>query len=140
MGLLKIFLNNRKIPDITQLFHNNKFVTDFKEKAELVNSFFAKQYSLIKNESKLPPWLHFLTDKSLSMVKFVNNDILKIIQNLNPNKAHGYDKISIRLLRLCGDSLCRHLELIFNNCLANWIFPSDWKRGNIVAFHKKNDK
>ena len=119
MGLLKIFLNNRKIPDITQLFHNNKFVTDFKEKAELFNSFFAKQCSLIKSGSKLPPRLHFLTDKRLSMVKFVNNDILKIIQNLNPNKAHGYDKISIRLLRLCGDSLCRHLELIFNNCLAN---------------------
>ena len=119
MGLLKIFLNNRKIPDITQLFHNNKFVTDFKEKAELVNSFFAKQYSLIKNESKLPPRLNFLTDNSLSMVKFVNNDISKIIQNLNPNKAHGYGKISIRLLRLCGDSLCRPLELRFNDCLAN---------------------
>ena len=78
-ALLKIFLNNRKIPVIPPLFHNNKFVTDFKEKAELFNSFFAKQCSLIKNESKLPSRLHFLTDKRLSMVKFVNNDILKIV-------------------------------------------------------------
>ena len=31
--LLKIFLNDRKIPVIPPLFHNNKFVTDFKEKA-----------------------------------------------------------------------------------------------------------
>ena len=85
-ALLKIFLNNRKIPVIPPLFHNNKFITDFKEKAELFNSFFAKQCSLIKNESKLPPRLHFLTDKRLSMVKFVNNDILKIIQNLNQTK------------------------------------------------------
>ena len=88
---------------IPPLFHNSKFITDFKEKAELFNSFFAKQCSLIKNESKLPPRLHFLTDKRLSMVKFVNNDILKIIQNLNPNKAHGHDKISIRMLKLCDD-------------------------------------
>ena len=101
--LLKIFLNNRKIRVIPPLFHNSKFITDFKEKAELFNSFFAKQCSLIKNESKLPPRLHFLTDKRLSMVKFVNNDILKIIQNLNPNKAHGHDKISIRMLKLCDD-------------------------------------
>ena len=84
-ALLKFFLNNRKIPVIPPLFHNNKFVTDFKEKAELFNSFFAKQCSLIKNESKLPPRLHFLTDKRLSTAKFVNNDILKIIQILNPN-------------------------------------------------------
>ena len=126
-ALLKIFLNNRKIPVIPPLFHNNKFVTDFKEKAELFNSFFAKQCSLIKNGSKLPPRLHFLTDKRLSTVKFVSNDILKIIQNLNPNKTHGHDKISIRMLKLCGDSLCRPLELIFSDCLTNGIFPSNWK-------------
>ena len=37
--ILKIFLNNKKIPFITPLFHENKFVTDFKEKAELFNHF-----------------------------------------------------------------------------------------------------
>ena len=134
--LLKIFLNNRKIPVIPPLFHNNKFVTDFKEKTEL----FRKAMLLDQNESKLPPRLHFLTEKRLSMVKFVNNDKVKIIQNLNPNKAHRHDKISIRMLNLCGDSLRRPLELIFKDCLANGIFPSDWKKGNIVPVHKKNDK
>ena len=138
--LLKNFLSNRKIPVFPPLFHNNKFVTDFKQKAELFNSFFAKQCSLIKNDSKLSPRLHFLTDKRLSTVKFVNNDILKIIQNLNPNKAHGYDKISIRMLKICVNSLCMPLELIFNDCLANGIYPSDWKKGNIVPLHKKNGK
>ena len=48
-ALLKIVLNNRKIPVIPPLFHKNKFVTDFKVKAELVNSFFAKQCPVIKN-------------------------------------------------------------------------------------------
>ena len=44
------------------------------------------------------------------------------------------------MLKICGDSLCRPLELIFNDCLANGIFPSDWNKGNIVPVHKKNDK
>ena len=57
--LLEIFLNNRKIPVIPTLFLNNKFITDFKEKAELFNFF------LIKNESKLPLRLQFLTEKRL---------------------------------------------------------------------------
>ena len=41
---------------------------------------------------------------------------------------------------LIDDSLCRPLELIFNDCLVNGIFPSVWKKGNIVPVHKKSDK
>ena len=110
-ALLKFFLNNRKIPVIPPFLHNNKFVTDFKEKAELSNSFFAKQCSLIKNDSKLPPRLCFLTDKRLSSIKFVDTDILKIIRNFNPNKAHGHDERSIRMLKIYDNSICRPLEL-----------------------------
>ena len=39
---LNIFLNNRKIPVIPPLFHNNKFVTDFKGKAEFFLFLFCK--------------------------------------------------------------------------------------------------
>ena len=44
------------------------------------------------------------------------------------------------MLKICENSICRPLELIFNDCLANGIFPSDWKKGNIVPVYKKNDK
>ena len=40
-SLLKIFLNNKKFPLIPPLFHENCFITDFKEKTELFNSFFS---------------------------------------------------------------------------------------------------
>ena len=36
-SILKTFLNNKKIPCIPPFFHENKFVTDFKEKVELFN-------------------------------------------------------------------------------------------------------
>ena len=48
-SLLRRFLKNRKIPLIPPLFHENKFVADFKEKGELFNSHFATQCSLLRN-------------------------------------------------------------------------------------------
>ena len=48
-SLLRRFLKNRKIPLIPPLFHENKFVADFKEKGELFNSYFATQCSLLRN-------------------------------------------------------------------------------------------
>ena len=43
------------------------------------------------------------------------------------------------MLKICEKLTCRSLELIFNDCLANGIFPSDWKKGTIVPVHKRND-
>ena len=139
-SLLNRFLNNKKIPLIPPLFHENKFVADFKEKAELFNSVFAKQCSLIKNSSKLPSHLHYLTDNHLSSVRFSQDDIAKIIQNLDPNKAHGHDNISIRMLKICGPSIYKPLEMIFKQCIEAGFFPSEWKKVNIVPIHKKGDK
>ena len=39
-SILKCFLNNKKITLIPPLFYKNCFITNFKEKAELFNSFF----------------------------------------------------------------------------------------------------
>ena len=88
-------------------------MTDFKEKAELFNAFFRKQCSLIKNSSKLPLHFHYLSDNRLSSVIFSQEDIAKIIQNVYQNKAHGHDNISIRVLKICGSSIYRPLEMIF---------------------------
>ena len=100
--LLRCLLNNKKIPLIAPLFHENKFATDFKEKAELFNSHFVIQCSLLSNSSKLSPHIKYLTDNRLSFVSFSHDKTAKVIQNLNPNKAHGHDNISIRMVKLCG--------------------------------------
>ena len=39
-SILKLFLNNKKIPCIPPIYHNN-YVTDFKEKAQTLNNFFS---------------------------------------------------------------------------------------------------
>ena len=105
--LLKTFLNNKKIPLILPLYHQGNFVTNFKIKA----SFFTSQCSLIKNDSKLPSHLNYKTDNHLLTVNFSIGDIAETLQNLDPNKVHGHDKISVRVLQLCGNSICKPLEL-----------------------------
>ena len=68
--MLKYFLNNKKVRVIPPLFHENEFATNFKKKAELFNSFFARQCSLIINNTKLPSRLYYFTKKPLSTIKF----------------------------------------------------------------------
>ena len=81
-----------------------------------------------------------MTHNRLSSVRFCQDDITKIIQKLDPNKAHGYYKISIHILKICGSSIYKHLELVFKQCNETGVFPSEWKNGNIVPIHKKGDK
>ena len=76
----------------------------------------------------------------MSSVTFSEDDIEKLIQNLDPNKAHGHDQISIRMLKLCNNSICKPLKIIFNGCLETSTFPNDWKKGNVVPIFKKDDK
>ena len=111
-SILKALLNNKKIPCIPPLFHEGKYVTDFKKKAELFNSFFGKQCSIIQNSSKLPLTLNKKTNNSISSITFNRNDIATIIRSLDPNKAHGYNMISIRMLKICDKSIFTNLPIL----------------------------
>ena len=110
---------------------------DFKEKAELFNDFFTMQCYFVNSNSKLPMILTKKTCKLHSTAEFSTNDILKIIRNLNPNKAHGHDIISIQMLKICDESICKPLRIIFRSCLENGKFPSEWKKANVVPIFKK---
>ena len=96
---LKMILNNKKIPCIPSLGHQNKYATDFKEKAEIFSSFFTEQCSLINNCIKLPSTFLKRTDKFISSISFSSNHITGIIRDLDPNKAYGHDMMSIRMLK-----------------------------------------
>ena len=136
---MKTVLNNKKIPCISPIYHNNNYITDFKKKAQIFNNFFAKQCTLVENSSKLPTDSSKRTNNLLSTISFTKDDIANIIKNLNPNKAHGFDMISIRMLKICGDSILKPLELIFKSCIESGKFPIEWKKAN-VPVHRNNNK
>ena len=47
---------------------------------------------------------------------------------------------SICMLKLCGESICKPLNLVFKSCLETGRFPSDWKKANVALVFKKGDK
>ena len=136
-SILKCFLTGKNVPCILPIFHENRFITDFREKVELFNSFFPNQCSLIRNRGVLPTDYEFFTVKSLSNIIFTDNDIRKIISSLDPNKAHGHDMISIRMLNIYGDSIYKPLGPIFRACLEHAVFPQNWKKADVVPIHEK---
>ena len=132
-------LNNNKIPCISTLLQDNKYVTDFKKKSELLNLFFAKQCSEIGNSSEIS--LNILKknpDKPISANNFSCDDIATLIKDLDPNKTYGHDMISIRMLKLCGKSICKSLDSFFQSCMKQGKFPTEWKK--CCSCHKKGDK
>ena len=44
------------------------------------------------------------------------------------------------MLKICGDSICVPLWMIFKQGLLPGVFPSEWEKGNIVLIHKKGGK
>ena len=71
-----------------------------KEKAEKFNNFFADQCSILRKKSDLLATISKKTRESLTTIGFSNNDILKIIRNLDPKKDHSHDIISIRIVKI----------------------------------------
>ena len=80
------------------------------------------------------------TDKSLSAIYFSEEDILKIIISVKPNKTHGHDNISTPLIKLCDKEICKPLHIIFVSCMEEGIFPLLWKMANVVPGIKEKIK
>ena len=75
----------------------------------------------------MPP-LYLRTDKQLRNLSINENDISTIISNLDPNKSHGWDNLSVRKIKLCDDSLIYPLKCIFEGALQEGKYPDCWKK------------
>ena len=91
--LIKMFLNNKKIYLISPLYYNNRFMTDYKEKAELFNVFFI----FLNNAPSFPSIVHFLV---ISILILKNAYI----------QSHFQSKLLVRLFKTL--ILIKHMVMI----------------------------
>lgn len=65
----------------------------------------------------------------------VPDDIVRTMHSIKSN-AKGVDSISITFLNYCLPVIVNVIEHIFNFCLQNGIFPSLWKKANVLPIPK----
>ena len=136
-SIMKTFFNGKKVSVIPHLLFNGAFATDFQEKSNIFNSFFANQCTLVSNNSVLPSEYTYMTKEHIQSITFTESDVIKIIRDLDVNKAHGHDNISIRMIKLCTYSVAHPLTLIFQNPMVAGTFATQWKKAILFQSVRK---
>ena len=94
------------------------------------------QIKILIDPSKQNRRILYRTNTSLAKIIFTTDNIANIIKNLDSNKFHGDNNVSVRMLNLCDASIYKPFRTYLNNCK----FPEVWKKANVVAKLKKCHK
>ena len=123
---------------------NGGFISDFHTKAYHFKKFFSQQCTA--TFSSMPPSARLVTNNIQTMTNIDKQLILKLISNLNPNKAHCHHGLSIRMYQKSSSFISKPLiSIIFrywpktrrepqkgNNQILNIYWPV-----NLLLFYGK---
>ena len=73
-------------------------------------------------------------------IAITEEEVNKLLKDLQVNKSAGPDQINPRVLYECADVLSKPLTVLFNKSLTSGIVPKDWKMAHICPIHKKDEK
>ena len=127
---------------INKLIFDEQSVTDPKQIANALNDHFCTIGERLSN--KLPDYGNeyqkYITcniGDSFAILPVDDNDILREIRNLSPNKAPGYDNIGSKIIKLDPMSFCYPLKKIFNKLIETGRYPDGMKLAKVVPIFKK---
>ena len=138
-NILNKLIDKKKFTNIPPILENGLFVTNLEGKANLFNDYFVEQCNAIATGSTLPAF----RPRCPALLQGVHVDrekTLNIIRCLDTKKAHGCDDISISMIKICDSAIAEPLCLIFEKCLETGVYPTLWKRANIIPVHMKNSR
>lgn len=79
----------------------------------------------------------FLTTLRLRRISV--EETVKVIEKIEIGKSSAVDRLSARLLKDALSVLPIHLAFLFNLSLDTGIFPSSWKRANVILIPKEGE-
>ena len=136
-SIIKIFLNNKKIPCIPPLLQEFMYYMINSSQILKKRPKYLTVYKTMFSHSNLPSVPLKNAHKLLSTIHFTNDNILKVFKNLDSNKAHGHDMINLQIMNICDASICKPLILIFGSCLEIAKFLTESEKTDVVPAHKK---
>ena len=113
-------------------------VTDLVARANVFNACFAKKFSA-PHAGPLPE-PPVLNAPGLSTFVVPPGRVAQLLRELSPHKACGPDGLSARIMHECADELAIPLEIICNLSVRSGVFPTIWKRANVIPVYKKGSK
>ena len=78
--------------------------------------------------------------ETIYSIKISPEGVLKLMQNININKATGPDDIPGKLLQICASELYIPFSILFQKSIDSGTVPDEWKPAHIFPLFKKGDR
>ena len=112
--------------------------TEVVARANTFNACFSKKFS-DPHVGPLPE-PPALDAPGLTTFEIPRGRVAQLLRDLSPHKACGPDGLSARIIRECSEELAVPLEMICRLSVRSGVFPSAWKRANVIPVFKKGSK
>ena len=80
-----------------------------------------------------------LCDELLDFKAITSEDVRNVIMAMPSNKAPGYDKISVFVIKDCLSYILTALTALIKSSFSNSVFPKAWKKSELVPHIKDDD-
>ena len=110
-------------------------VKDTVARANCFNECFARKFSAPFTGAL--PDAPVLNTPGLSRFYVPPGRVAQLLRELSPHKACGPDGLSARILHECAKEFAITLDIICPLSVRSGVFPSTWKRSNVIPVFKK---
>lgn len=113
-------------------------VVDAQLKANVFNQYFSSVYT-VEDLNSVPLYEAREGDK-ISSVEVTEEEVIKLLKNLQPDKSPGPDSIHPRILKECATQIAGPLTTLFHTSLREGKIPEAWKEANVSPIFKKGSR
>ena len=144
-GINQLLGRQPKRTQINNIELNGTTYTDPPDVANALNTHFTEigpklSSKISKSDANFTTYLPARPKSSFCLRATTAEEVYKLIQKMQCNKASGTDNISARLLKEAARVISSSLAHIFNLSISKGIFPRDWKEAKMCPIYKEGLK